>query len=51
MSTHNLCFEQKLENYQNYLSEKFPFLAVKFLIYLIRRALVGNEEANQAPSL
>ena len=25
MSTHNLCFEQKPEKYQNFLSEKFHF--------------------------
>ena len=24
-STHNLCFEQKYEKYQNFLSENFPF--------------------------
>ena len=24
-STHNLCFEQKYEKYQNFLSEIFPF--------------------------
>ena len=36
MSTHNLCFEQKYEKYQNFLSENFPFLVVKFSIYLNR---------------
>ena len=25
MSTHNLCFEQKYEKYQNFLSENFHF--------------------------
>ena len=40
MSTHNLCFEQKYEKYQNFLSEKFPFLGVKFSIYLNRRVFV-----------
>ena len=31
-NTHNLCFEQKLEKYQNFLSENFQFLEVKFSI-------------------
>ena len=39
-STHSLCFEQKYEKYQNYLSENFPFLAVKFSIYLNRRVFI-----------
>ena len=33
-STHNLCFEQKYEKYQNFLSDKFQFLVVKFSVYL-----------------
>ena len=40
MSTHNLCFEQKYEKYQNFLSENFQFLEVKFSIYLNRRVFV-----------
>ena len=40
MSTHNLCFEQKYEKYQNFLSENFPFLIVKFSIYLNRSVFV-----------
>ena len=40
MSTHNLCFEQKYETYQNFSSENFPFLVVKFSIYLNRRVFV-----------
>ena len=36
MSTHNLCFEQKYEKYQNFLSENFHFLVVKFSVYLNR---------------
>ena len=32
-STHNLCFEQKYEKYQNFLSENFHFLVVKFSVY------------------
>ena len=40
-STHNLCFEQKYEKYQNFLSEKLPFfLVVKFSVYLNRRVFV-----------
>ena len=42
MSTHNLCFEQKSENYQTFLSENFQFLEVKFCIYLYRRVFVMN---------
>ena len=41
-STHNLCFEQKYEKYQNFLSENFPFLVVKFSVYLNRRVFVMN---------
>ena len=40
MSTHNLCFEQKYEKYQNYLSENFHFLVVKFSVYLNRHVFV-----------
>ena len=40
MSTHNLCFEQKYEKYHNFYLEIFPFLVVKFLIYLNRRVFV-----------
>ena len=29
-STHNLCFEQKHENYQNVLSENLSFIGGKF---------------------
>ena len=28
-STHNLCFEQKHEKYQNFLCEKLPFFSCK----------------------
>ena len=38
-STHNLCFYQNLKNI-NFLSENFPFLVVKFLIYLNRLVFV-----------
>ena len=40
MSTHNLCFEKKYEKYQNFLSENFHFLEVKFSIYLNRHVFV-----------
>ena len=40
MNTHNLCFEQKLEKYQYFLSENFQFLEVKFSIYLNRCVFV-----------
>ena len=39
-STHNLCFEQKHEKYQNFLSENFPFVVEKISIYLNRRVFV-----------
>ena len=38
--TQNLCFEQKYEKYQNFSSENFHFLVVKFSIYLNRRVFV-----------
>ena len=40
MSTHNLCFEQKYENYQNFSSENFHILVVKISVYLNRRVFV-----------
>ena len=40
MNTHNLCFEQKYEKYQSFLSEFFQFLEVTFSIYLNRRVFV-----------
>ena len=41
MSTHNLCFEQKYEKYQNFLSENSHFLqVVKFSVYLNRHVFV-----------
>ena len=42
MSTHNLCFEQEYEKYQNFSSENFPFLVVKVSIYLNRGVFVMN---------
>ena len=42
MSTHNLCFEQKYEQYHSFLSENFQFLDVKFSIFLNRCVFVMN---------
>ena len=44
MITHNLCFEQKYEKYQNFLSEDIHFLVVKFSIYLNRHVFVMNTQ-------
>ena len=49
-STHNLCFEQKYEAYQNNLSEFFHFWVVKFSGYLNRHVFVmhsDNEDSDQ----
>ena len=40
MSTHNLCFEHKNEKYQNFSSENFHILVVKFSVYLNRHVFV-----------
>ena len=40
MSTNNLCFQQKYEKYQTFLSENFHFLVVKFSVYLNRHVFV-----------
>ena len=40
MSTHNLCFEQKYEKYQNFYLKIFIFLVVKFILYLNRHVFV-----------
>ena len=39
-STHNLCFEQKYEKYQNFYVKIFIFLVVKFSVYLNRHVFV-----------
>ena len=44
MITNNLCFEQKYEKYQIFLSENFMFLEVKFSIYLNRRVFVMSRK-------
>ena len=41
--THNLCFEQKYEKYQNLLSENFQVLEVKFSVYLNRHVFVMHD--------
>ena len=40
ISTHYLCFEQKYEKYQNFLSENFHSFVVKFSVYLNRQVFV-----------
>ena len=45
-STHNLCYEEKYEKYQSFLSENFQFWEVKFSIYLNRRVFVMMRPAN-----
>ena len=44
-STHNLCFEQKYEKYQNFLSENFVFGGEIF--YIFEKACVRNEYREQ----
>ena len=39
-STHNLCVQQKYENYQNFSSESFHFFVETFSINLNRRVFV-----------
>ena len=39
-STRNLCLEQKYEEYQNFLSDKFHVLMVKYSVYLNRHVLL-----------
>ena len=34
MSTHSLCFEQKYEKYEVFLSENFQSLEVIFFLYI-----------------
>ena len=45
MSTHNLCFEQNCEKYQNFLSDFFSFFGGKiFIIYLNRLVFVMTKQ-------
>ena len=46
MSTHNLCFEQKYEKYQNFYLKIFIFLVVKFSVYLNRHVFVMGCKQN-----
>ena len=48
MSTHNLWFEQKYGENQNFLSENFHFLVVKFSVYLNRRVFVMSLNSLEA---
>ena len=47
-STHNLCFEQKCEKYQNFYLKIFNFLVVKFSVYLNRRVFVMGMQVKYA---
>ena len=40
MSSHNICFWQKYEKYQNFYLKTFSFLVVKFSIYLNRHVFI-----------
>ena len=51
MSTNNLCFELKYENYKNFLSENFHFLVVKFSVYLNRLVFVMSRKMSPPTSL
>ena len=44
---HNLCFEQKYEKHQSFLSENFQFLVVNFSIYLNKRVFVMRSVGRQ----
>ena len=46
MSSHNLCFEQTHEKYQNFLSENFHFLVVEFSVYLNMGVFVMQQKIN-----
>ena len=41
--TRNVCFEQKFEKYQSFLSENFQFLEVKISTYLYRHLFVMRQ--------
>ena len=41
-STHNLCFEQKYEKYQSFLSENFQFFGGEISKNLNRRVFCNN---------
>ena len=50
MSTQNISFEQKYEKYQIFFICKFPFLVVKFSIYLNRHVFVMQTSVTEAHS-
>ena len=52
-STHNLCFEQKYEKYQIFLSENFLlfFVGKIFSTYMFKYACFRNEEVTDVASL
>ena len=50
-NTHNLCFEQKCEKYQKFLSENFHFLVGKFSIYLNRHVFVMKKKIPVYPAV
>ena len=49
-SIHNLCFEQNYAKYQNFSSENFRFLVVRFSVYLNRRVFVMVTKLHQGNS-
>ena len=51
MTTHNLCFKQKYEKYQNFYLKTFIFLVVKFSIYLNRRVFVMKSDMLTLPGV
>ena len=50
-STHNLCFEQKYENYQNFSSESFHIWLVKFSMYVNRHVFIMKRKVENSPSV
>ena len=48
-STYNLCFEQKYEKYQIFLTESFHFLVVKFSVYVNRHVFVMRSNFSSFP--
>ena len=49
--THNLCFEQKYEKYQNFYLKNFHVLDVKFSIYLNRRVFIMRIKCHEQVSI
>ena len=47
MGTHNLCFEQKEENYQNFSTEIFYFLLLKKYLLLHGHDYIMNIGENK----